>query len=132
MNHPLQALQQQVTDLAQADPNIAVIWLYGSQAKGSEQADSDYDFAVAFNQFPTDEWLQRLQPENLQYDWQQRLNRDDVSVVDINHIPLFLANSVISHGRVVYCGDALRLAREELRISSMWELDYEWHQQHYG
>lgn len=41
---------QQVRVLAAANENIEVLWLYGSQAKGTAQPASDYDFALALVQ----------------------------------------------------------------------------------
>lgn len=43
-----------IKSLALEDVNIAVVWLYGSRANNSATTDSDYDFAIAFNQFPED------------------------------------------------------------------------------
>ncbi|WP_027852251.1 type VII toxin-antitoxin system MntA family adenylyltransferase antitoxin [Marinobacterium litorale] len=123
-----------LTALAREEPNVCILWLYGSRAKGTAQADSDYDLAVAFNRFPDDAWEKRLQPELLAQRWQDALPKDSkpISVVDINHIPLTLAYSVISSGKVLLAKDTLRLAREENRISSMWELDHEYHKRIFG
>lgn len=120
--------------LAQENPLVDVLWLYGSRAKGNANADSDYDLAVAFNHFPKDEWEKRLQPENLAIEWTEKLglSSDQLSVVDINHIPLPLAYSITTTGKVLLVRDSLRLVREENRISSMWEIDYLYHRQHYG
>lgn len=122
------------TEYAQDDPRIDVLWLYGSRAKGTAQPDSDYDLAVAFNQFPSDPWEERLQPEQLAMDWADKLAVADatVSVVDINHIPVPLAYSIVTTGEVLLAKNRLRQVREENRISSMWELDYLYHQQRYG
>jgi predicted nucleotidyltransferase len=125
-------LLDRITDLAEHYENLSVVWLYGSRAKGTSQADSDYDLAVAFNTFPEDEWDKRLQPEELKSDWSATLGTDKISIIDINNIPLPLAYSVIQQGRVLYCKDPLRLSREELRIGSMWEVDYQWHKKNYG
>lgn len=120
--------------LAQENSLVDVLWLYGSRAKGNANADSDYDLAVAFNRFPKDEWEKRLQPENLAIEWAEKLglSSDQLSVVDINHIPLPLAYSITTTGKVLLVRDSLRLVREENRISSMWEIDYLYHRQHYG
>jgi len=123
---------QQISKLVEQDDNVAVLWLYGSRAKGTEQAGSDYDFAVAFNQFPEDAWQRRLQPELLCQSWQDILSNSKISVVDINLIPLPLAFSVVQQGKVIFCRDSMRLIKEEGRISSMWDIDYNWHQEHYG
>jgi predicted nucleotidyltransferase len=132
MNSPQQNLLNQITSLGEQDNNLAIVWLYGSRAKGTYQQDSDYDFAVAFNTFPDDGWEKRLQPEELKFKWLEKLKESNISIVDINNIPLPLAYSIIQQGKVIYCGDTLRLAREENRISSMWELDYMWHKKHFG
>ena len=34
--------------LAEQTPDIAILWLYGSRARGTHREDSDYDLAVAF------------------------------------------------------------------------------------
>lgn len=122
----------QVVKLVEQDSNIAVLWLYGSRAKGTAQDYSDYDFAVAFNKFPQDDWQRRLQPEMLSQKWQDSIQNAAISVVDINFIPLPLAFSIIQQGKVVFCRDSMRLIKEEGRISSMWDIDYGWHQEHYG
>jgi len=65
-------LLQKIVPLAESDPDIAVVWLYGSRAKGNAHASSDYDLAVAFNRFIKDDPIeQRLRPECLALDWQQ-------------------------------------------------------------
>lgn len=120
--------------LAQADARIDVLWLYGSRAKGTAQPDSDYDLAVAFNTFPKDAWDKRLQPEQLAMEWADALGLGErqLSVVDINHIPLTLAYAIIGSGKVLSAPNSLRLAREENRITSMWELDHVYHKRCYG
>jgi len=131
--HIIDPILDAISALAQADPRVDVLWLYGSRAKGMAQPDSDYDLAVAFNTFPKDQWDRRLQPEQLCFDWNDALGLQDgrLSVVDINNIPLPLAYAVISTGRVLHVANGLRLAREENRITSMWEIDHAHHLRHY-
>lgn len=119
---------------AQADPRIDVLWLYGSRAKGSAEPHSDYDLAVAFKSFPDDAWEKRLQPARLAFEWSDALGLEGgkLSVVDINHIPLPLAYAIVQSGRVLQASNRLRLAREENRITSMWELDHVYHRRHFG
>ena len=90
--------------------------------------------AVAFNLFPEDAWDKRLQPELLAFDWIDALGwpENRLSVADINHIPIPLALSIVTTGKELYVNNAYRLAREENRITSMWEIDYLNHKQHYG
>lgn len=120
--------------LAAADESIAVLWLYGSRAKGSAGPESDYDLAVAFTQPLTDPLERRLRPELLAQAWQEALSLPEamLSVVDINLAPVPLAATIVRTGRVLQVNDGLRLAREENRATSMWELDYVYHQQHFG
>mgnify|MGYP005995579327 CR=1 FL=1 len=125
---------QKIQTMAKKHENVAVLWLYGSRAKGLEQADSDYDLAVAFNHFPDDAWQQRLQPENLAHEWAEELDLEEkkLSVIDINHVPIQLAMAVIEHGKLLQSNNELRLIKEENRITSMWEIDHMYHRKQYG
>lgn len=117
-----------------ADAQVEVLWLYGSRAKGTAAQGSDYDLAVAFTDFESDPLERRLRPELLAQQWCEQLdiNDDMLSIVDINQAPLPLAVAVVRDGQVVFVRDQLRLIREELRITSMWEVDYQYHRVHYG
>jgi predicted nucleotidyltransferase len=123
-----------VKGLAAVDENIAVVWLYGSRANNSANKVSDYDFAIAFNQFPEDDWDKRLQPELVAQSWADTLSMplEKISVVDFNHIPLALALSIVNSNSVLLSKDSIRLAKEENRVSSMWELDQVFHRKQFG
>ncbi|MFW6346253.1 MAG: type VII toxin-antitoxin system MntA family adenylyltransferase antitoxin, partial [Halomonas sp.] len=123
-----------LADLAAEENDIAVLWLYGSRAKGTDSVESDFDLAVAFYDFPQDPLERRLRPELLAQAWQDRLGLppEQLSIVDINLAPLPLAHIVIRTGRVLHVSDRLRLIREENRITSMWELDHQYHQRHFA
>jgi predicted nucleotidyltransferase len=122
----MDAIIQQCCAFALHNIDIEVLWLYGSQAKGTASLHSDYDFAVAFRSIPANEWERRLKPELLAQDWAERLGVADkkISIIDINHIPIPLAYTVISTGKELYVRNPLRLAREENRIGAMWEDNY--------
>lgn len=134
MNITQEEILKKIKSLALEDANIAIVWLYGSRANNSANKASDYDFAIAFNQFPEDEWDKRLQPELVAQLWADSLNLplDKISVVDFNHIPLALALSVVNSDTVLLAKDSVRLAKEENRVSSMWELDQMYHRQQFG
>ena len=114
--------------------DIAVLWLYGSRARGDFGADSDYDLAVAFEHFKSDRTEARLRPELLAMDLAAKLDMppERLSVVDINLAPVPLAVNIVTEGITLLVNDSLRLAREENRISSMWELDHEYHLREFG
>ena len=117
---------QQVKKLAAEDESIVILWLYGSRAKNQSTNSSDYDFAVAFKSQPRESSLEkRLQPEILSMIWAQALHLKDnqLSVVDINQAPTPLALEIIRPNCVLICKDAIRLAREENRITGQSELD---------
>ncbi|MEQ5802245.1 nucleotidyltransferase domain-containing protein [Halomonas sp. H10-9-1] len=127
-------LLEALADMARREPSIAVLWLYGSHAKDTATAQSDIDLAVAFRDFEQDPLERRLRPELLAQAWQDALGleAERLSIVDINLAPLPLAHAVIRTGRVLQTNDRLRLAREENRITSMWELDHLYHQQQFA
>ena len=124
----------QIRNLAQSEPNIDVLWLYGSRAKGTGPHSSNFDLAVAFHSFPEDGWGLRLQPELLAQSWSDQLNLFDgiIRIVDINHIPIQLALSIIQTSKVLTVKDTIRLIREEHQITSIWEVDHLYHRSHYG
>lgn len=115
----------QITQLAEANPDIAVLWLYGSQADNSHHAESDYDLAIAFFSFLKNPLETQLRPEMLALEWQSRLNLSEnkLSIVDINQINIPLAYEIIQYNRVLLCRDYKRLWNEEKRIYSRMELD---------
>jgi uncharacterized protein len=118
---------QTIPHLAAENPDILIVWLYGSRAKGTARENSDYDLAVAFKSFIKDNPLEkRLRPELLALDWQQALGLHDfeLSVVDINQAPIPLAYQVIEPDCVLYCADENRLWQEIRRIHSRMELDF--------
>lgn len=119
---------------AELDPDVVILWLYGSRATQMAHADSDYDFAVAFDQFPQDATIRKLRPAQLALTWSAQLDvpSDKISIVDINLAPIPLAGEIINKGHILVCKDELRRYREESRISSMIELDWEYHKSRYG
>ncbi|MDD5229050.1 MAG: nucleotidyltransferase domain-containing protein [Methylococcales bacterium] len=112
---------------AAQNSDIAIVWLYGSRAKGNAHLHSDYDLAVAFTSFIKDDPIEkRLRPECLAIDWQHALNLHDfeLSIVDINQASIPLAWEIIQPDYVLFCRDEARLFQEIRRIHSRMELDY--------
>lgn len=120
--------------LAQADPGIAAVWLYGSRSNGTHGPYSDYDLAVAFSEFCKNDPLERrLRPELLAMDWCRtlQLTEGKLSIVDINQAAIPLAFSAIS-GKLLFERDNNRRMREESRVMSMYELDYNYTRKAFG
>jgi len=122
---------ERLNTLAKAESDISVLWLYGSRARGTYSAQSDYDLAVAYDTFLSDPLEARLRPELLALEWQNKLGIE-LSVLDINKAPLPLAFTVINDDVALYVRDGLRKCMEEKRIMSMWELDYQYSRKHYA
>lgn len=123
-----------ITHRAESNPDIVILWLYGSRARGDYSQASDYDFAVAFQSFPDDPLERQVRPEQLAMTWTAELDipDDKIGVVDINLAPIPLAGEILAEGKVLICKNDMRLYREESRISSMIELDWNHHRSHYG
>lgn len=122
----------QLTLLAAADSGIVALWLYGSRARHSAAANSDYDLAVLFKQSPADDLARRLQPELLSLDWQQATGYMALSIINIMQVPLPLAITVLEDNNLLYCRDDTERLLAEARLMSKWELDYLYHQAHYA
>lgn len=121
------ALLERLVKLAGANPEVEVLWLYGSHAKGNAGPHSDWDLAVAFNPVKLADPLDnRLRPELLALDWQRALALDEgkLSVVDINQAPIPLAFAVVDANHPLYSLDEGRRLQEEARIMSQMEFNY--------
>lgn len=120
----LPTLTAQLAALAVVHPEVVVLWLYGSRAKGNVGSMSDWDLAVAFDPVKLPSLLDnRLRPELLALDWQRALGLSEgkLSIVDINQAPTPLAFAIVDANRVLYCRDQGRRLREEGRIMSQME-----------
>jgi hypothetical protein len=112
--------------LAEQTPEVAILWLYGSRARGTQRADSDYDLAVAFQTFIRDNPLEsRLRPELLAMDWGRALGLPEgrLSVIDVNQVGIALAYQAVINQDPLFCRDGRRLLTEQNRVSSRMELD---------
>ena len=121
----------QLITLANSNPQVQVLWLYGSRAKGTAGPASDWDLAVAFDPIkqsgPLGTALEnRLRPELLALEWQRAMGLAEgkLSVVDINQAPIPLAFAVVDANRPLYSRDEGRRLQEEARIMSQMELGY--------
>ena len=122
---------EQLIFLASSNPQVQVLWLYGSRAKGTAGPSSDWDLAVAFDPVkqsgPLGAALEnRLRPELLALEWQRALGLAEgkLSVVDINQAPIPLAFAIIDANTPLYSRDEGRRLQEEARIMSQMEINY--------
>jgi hypothetical protein len=127
----LKELQAKIIKLAHTNSDIEVLWLYGSQAKGTAHDKSDIDLAVVFKNWEKDPLERRLRPELLAIEWLRTLSlkEGDLSIIDMNIAPIPLAMSVLQSGCLLLCKNKSRQYREQQRIMSIWEIDYLYHYQ---
>lgn len=120
-----------IVELAAKNTEVEVLWLYGSQARGSAAKNSDYDLAIAFKNYITDPLERRLRPELLALQWSKALGIK-LSMVDINQASIQLAYTIVQDNYPLYSDSDLRKMTEEQRIMSKWELDHLYHRKHYA
>jgi predicted nucleotidyltransferase len=110
---------------AKLDDDISIIWLYGSRAKGTARQDSDFDIAIAFNNFTLSQFDKAIRPQEYALLWNSELNLPEktISVVDINTIPSYLAVNVVEYGKALLNKDILREMKETQRIYSQFEYE---------
>lgn len=122
---------KKIIELAKKSPEIDVLWLYGSQARGNANKKSDYDLAVAFKAYIKNPVERRLRPELLSLEWNKQLDMT-LSIVDINQATLPLAYTILQDNTAIYIKNEYRKMTEEQKIMSKWELDYVYHRKHYA
>jgi len=126
----IQAIKQLVK-LANETSEVEVLWLYGSQARGNANRNSDYDLAIAFKSYIEEPVERRLRPELLSLEWNKQLDIE-LSIIDINQVPLSLAYAVLQDNTTLYSQNNYRKMTEEQRIMSKWELDHMYHRKQYA
>ena len=102
-----------------ASPPYAV-WLYGSRASGTENDESDFDFAVATEGRVDDAERRELQQRIAEALEAKGFGWPDIDVVDLQAVPLTLAAQVLETGKILYCSDEVARAFLETRLMSMY------------
>lgn len=108
--------------------DLAVVWLYGSRARGDHSPESDYDIAISLNNFESTYSQRRLTPEIIAMELSAELGKS-IQIVDINLVPTTLAINIIDDGVVLVIKDELRYCRDLNRTYGLWE-DHCWYKEH--
>jgi predicted nucleotidyltransferase len=126
----INSILKHITNNAIKEDDIEVMWLYGSQAKGTAHEHSDIDIAIAFKNFKLSELDRKLRPQELSLIWSDELNLPDgkLSIVDINNVPVYLAFNVVEYGKVISTKNKSRELKEVQRIYSQYEFETIEHQ----
>lgn len=122
---PIAQTIERLINNAKLIDDIEVLWLYGSQAKGTSHAYSDIDLAIAFKRFNLSELDRKLRPQELNLIWSEQLNLPEgkLSIIDINTVPVYLSFNVVEYGKVLYSQNKRRELKEVQRIYSQYEFE---------
>lgn len=106
---PMGAGQIKIAEVARAavdgfQPTICIVYLYGSRATGTDNEESDFDFAVAADR-PLSFGERRGLASRFVEGIEESSSSVDVDVVDLRAIPLTLAAQILEYG-VVLIGEA--------------------------
>lgn len=105
---------------------VDAIYLYGSRAKQTARADSDWDIAVIFSDFETDPLQRALRPQQLEALLERELKLyNRISVVDLETAPMHLQYSILMSAVKWYDRFVPHVRRVEQGVLSKWEKDYE-------
>ena len=121
----INSILKHITNNAIKEDDIEVVWLYGSQAKGTAHEHSDIDIAIAFKNFKLSDLDSKLRPQELSLIWSDELNLPDgkLSIVDINNVPVYLAFNIVEYGKVISTKNKSRELKEVQRIYSQYEFE---------
>lgn len=103
--------------LAEAEPSIVFVYLFGSVARGDSRAGSDVDVGVYVDPPPD-----LLEESRLQTRAEQALGRS-VDLVVMNRAPLWLQFRIVGEGIVAYSRDEARRIRHREWVESRF-LDF--------
>lgn len=94
----IQHLQQQIQAMIHTQPDIRLVYLFGSQVSGETGPLSDVDLAVLLRHGVS--VIQTI--SQLEYLFSQLLDGKKIDVIILNQAPIELAYAVIAQGKIVY------------------------------
>ncbi|GIW55128.1 MAG: hypothetical protein KatS3mg082_1532 [Nitrospiraceae bacterium] len=102
----IRAIPERVAGL----PGLAALWLFGSYARGDATPISDVDLAYVLDQAIVGGERDRVET-SLYAVLADTLHSDEVTFVDLERAPSYMAWQVCRNGRLLWCGDAARVAQ---------------------
>ena len=126
-----QAIINKIKQLAIDNEDVEILWLYGSQARGTANQNSDYDLAIKFKSYIEDALDRRLRPELLAMDWQEHIEKP-ISIIDIMQVDIPLAYAAVMDNCMLVSKNELELYERERIIMSKYCTDYLYHRKHNG
>lgn len=105
---------------------VDAIYLYGSRAKNTTHSNSDWDIAVIFTDYESDELERLVRPQLLESAVESELKLyQKISIVDLEIAPIYLQMAILNHGIKYFDRNVPHVKRVEQSILSKWEKDYE-------
>jgi len=101
LNSNINEIKTELEDYLSEVPDVALVYLYGSQAAGSATAESDVDIAILFNEFGvpgTDRYLQ------MEDNMTSRLKRE-VDLLVLNSASPVIRMQVLNNGTLIIKND---------------------------
>ncbi|GAB3486750.1 type VII toxin-antitoxin system MntA family adenylyltransferase antitoxin [Marinomonas epiphytica] len=95
-------------------PDVRLIYLFGSQASGHANSNSDIDIAILL-----DRKVAPVKRFDLQESLAIKLNKD-IDLVDLLSASTVMQNQVIQHGELIY-GDETTCCQFEMQVLSMYQ-----------
>lgn len=100
-------------------PEIKVGYIFGSIAKGANNRSSDIDIAIYL-----DEKLNGYKRFDIRLELIGEVGRllesDEIDLVILNDVDIFLAYQVVYFGKIIYCRNELNRIRYEAKILSLY------------
>lgn len=119
-------MAENITRVIQHHAQVDAIYLYGSRAKQTAHAHSDWDIAVLFSEYETDLSTRLLRPQLLEAAIERELKLyNQVSVIDLETAPVYLQYSILMSAVKWFDRNVPHVKRVEQSILSKWEKDYE-------
>lgn len=116
----------EITRLIQTHAPVDAVYLYGSRAKNTARADSDWDIAVIFSYYEPEITERLLRPQLLEGLLERELNLyGQISVVDLESAPPLLQYSILMSAIKCFDRNVPHVKKVENAILSRWEKDYE-------
>lgn len=105
---------------------VDAIYLYGSRARNTIHSNSDWDIAVIFTDYESNELERLVRPQLLEAEVESALKLyQKISIVDLEIVPIYLQMSILNHGIKYFDRNVPHVKRVEQSILSKWEKDYE-------
>jgi predicted nucleotidyltransferase len=92
------ALQHALEERLGADPNVAAVYLFGSQARGTARAGSDVDLGILYRTAPKSTLLD--QPFELMAQLASALG-EPIDIVVMNTAPVDLVHRILRDGQIL-------------------------------